>query len=109
MLESLMYVCINGPEPNSPEAKQHVKSAVKLWLDKKERRKIPPKQQRASALAPVLTLVNAGVQTDVTEGNDELRMIETAVDIAIQKLNLASKEYDPKSDSELSDDDCCGD
>ncbi|XP_052241120.1 zinc finger protein 862-like isoform X2 [Dreissena polymorpha] len=108
MLESLMHVCINGPEPNSPEAKQHVKSAVKLWLDKKERRKIPPKQQRASASAPVLTLVNAGVQTDVTEGNDELTMIETAVDIAIQKLNLASKEYDPESDSELSDDDCCG-
>ncbi|KAH3740382.1 hypothetical protein DPMN_047088 [Dreissena polymorpha] len=63
-----------------------------------ERRKITPKQPRASASAPFLTLVDAGVQTDVTEGNDKLSLIETAVDIAIQKLNLASKEYDPESD-----------
>ncbi|KAH3694536.1 hypothetical protein DPMN_081976 [Dreissena polymorpha] len=82
-------------------------SAVKLWLDKKERRKIPPKQPMASASAPVLTLVDAGVQTDVHEGNDELSLIKTAVDIAIQKLNLASNEYDPELDSESSHDDFC--
>ncbi|KAH3885626.1 hypothetical protein DPMN_009621 [Dreissena polymorpha] len=80
-----------------PEAKQHIKSA-------KERRKIPPKQPMVSASAPVLTLVDAGVQTDVTEGNDELSLIKTPVDIAIQKLNLESKEYDAESDSEFSDD-----
>ncbi|KAH3793596.1 hypothetical protein DPMN_147110 [Dreissena polymorpha] len=44
----------------------------------KERRKIPPKQPRASASAPVLTLLDAGVQTDVTERNDELSLIKTA-------------------------------
>ncbi|KAH3712572.1 hypothetical protein DPMN_072322 [Dreissena polymorpha] len=52
--------------------------------------------------------MDAGVQTDVTEGNNELSPIKTAVDIAIQKGNLASKEYDPESDSESSDDDFCG-
>ncbi|KAH3848151.1 hypothetical protein DPMN_090501 [Dreissena polymorpha] len=94
--------------PLSPEAKQPIKSAVKLW---KERWKTPPKQPRASASAPVLILVDAGVQTNVTEGNDELSLIKTAVNIAwigTQKLNLASKEYDPESDSESSDDDFCG-
>ncbi|KAH3875934.1 hypothetical protein DPMN_039213, partial [Dreissena polymorpha] len=78
-------------EETFPEAKQPIKSAVKLWLDKKERRKIARKQPRASSSAPVLTvfgpqhpqvkltLVDAGVETDVTEGNNELSLIKMII------------------------------
>lgn len=108
MLESLMHVCINGPELNSPEAQERIKEAVQLWLEK-DRRKVPRPPKQARSVSAHHLLVDAEVQTESTEQSalqsDEL--IQTAVDIALQKLNLASKDFDTESESEFSDD-CCG-
>lgn len=106
MLESLLHICINAPEPSSLEGQQLVKAAVKAWLEKKNRRKLPKQSGSASATdihtaASTTSVVDVEVQTDP----DSEDVIRTAVDIALKKLSI--DECDDSESDWSDDEDCC--
>lgn len=109
MLESLLHICINAPEPSSPEVQQIVKEAVNTWLEKKKRRKVPKQTvstNQSAANATDIEVEDAGVQTDPYMDSEDV--IQTAVDIALKKLNIEHDESEySDSGSDWSDDEGC--
>ena len=106
MLESLMHVCINAPEPTSPEGKKLVKLAVKSWLQTKNRRKLPKIQPSAPAAETQSTAVvveDTGVQTEpLPVVSDEV--MQSAVQSVMKTLHLEG--YSEGEEEEEYEDDC---
>lgn len=115
MLESILHICINAPEPSSAAGQKLVEKAVKSWLENKSRRKLP-KIASAPGLSynntshePVVMMEETGVQTEpMDQGVPEREeWIKKAVDLAIKKLNLDQYGSDDEDDDDWSDDDAC--
>ena len=101
MLEAVLHVCINGPSAAQP-SEEIVKSAVKVWLEKKNGRKLPKKpfHGSSSSEARVVMQQDAGVQTDeVAVVGEEL---VGQVKLALKQLNM---ELDDAESEDWSDED----
>ena len=111
MLESLLHICINAPDPTSHKGQKIVKQAVETWLQMKPRRKLPkymPSAAAKEAASPTTVLTEAAVQTEPVTVVDE-EVLQTAVRAAVKGLNLegySSEEEEEEGDSEDENEDC---
>ena len=74
MLESLLYISINGPEVSTEECEQLIRAAVDLWLNQKKRKKRAP----GSVLASRKVFVSTGTQFD-SDTQTDLQVNKTAI------------------------------
>ena len=89
MLESLLHTSINAPNLCSKEGQKIVKLAVKSWLKRKPRRKLPKYKSTAignEATTPVIVIEDAGIQTEPGAVVDE-EVFHTAVS-SIKEVEL---------------------
>ena len=111
MLESLLHIYINAPNPTYNKGQKIVKQAVETWLQMKPRRKQPkymPSAAAKEAGLPTTVLTEAAVQTEPVTVVDE-EVLQTAVRAAVKGLNLegySSEEEEEEGDSEDENDDC---
>lgn len=85
MVESILHICINAPDPTSTEGQHITKPAVQAWIQKKQRRKLPMKKINSSSTCKTSTNQSSVQTDDIVPSKD---MISMAVDIALKKLNL---------------------
>ena len=107
MLESLLHISINAPDPCSEEGQKIVKLAVKSWLKRKPRRKLPKYRSTAigkEAATPVIVMEDAGIQTEPVAVVDE-EVFHTAVRAAAKSLNLEDYSEDEDENNEEDEDD----
>ena len=102
MLNSLTHVSINGPAVATPEAKEVVKPAVANWLQKKNRKLLPPKDTTSAAtLKPVL--VDQGTRCDFPAAPLNAEQLKLAEEQLQREVYLAKKAFflpDQDSDSD---------
>lgn len=75
MLNTLMLISINGPDLYSPECNELIESAVLLWNNKKNRRKLPPKvpvETESTVFVAVPHSVDSACQTEACETESTL-------------------------------------
>lgn len=73
MLESLLYISINGPDVCTEECEQMIREASKLWLSERKRRKRTP----GSVLARKRVFVSTGTQFEPDDTVTGLQVITT--------------------------------
>ena len=84
MLNTLMLISINGPDLYSPECNELIESAVLLWNNKKDRRKLPPKvpfQTESTVFVAVPHSVDSACQTEFAEEPPTLSVITSDLKI----------------------------
>lgn len=114
MLESILHICINGPEPESEEGRKLVKLSVDTWVKAKNRRKLPKlkvKDKGVSSLnvqqEKVTLMQDASMQTDddpviakAKQVLDEVRCAMKVMALGEVSDNDSDFDEDSKDDSD---------
>lgn len=115
MLQALLHVSINGPEPGSVKAKGIINQAVSIWLKKKNRRKLPKKgkivpraaahSQETSVTTSDACIQTEGIVSAIPVSREEVQgIIREEIYAYTKALDLPSA--DQWEDDDYSDDDC---
>lgn len=114
MLESILHICINGPEPESEEGRKLVKLSFDTWVKAKNRRKLPKlkvKDKGVSSLnvqqEKVTLMQDASMQTDddpviakAKQVLDEVRCAMKVMALGEVSDNDSDFDEDSKDDSD---------